>query len=158
MNMTAITSAGGAMPVLGQAATTTAAMRAAAALIDSTGITGLSVTCDDSQITIQVGEHLGDAASRAALVTRLAAAIGTTAVRADSRAGPDAWIRADGAISGLRVWVFTPVGIQHAGALPLACDPAGSTARAATPALPPGWRWLTTLDPVPPPAPGQEAR
>jgi hypothetical protein len=156
MTMTATTtSAGGAVPVLGQIATTTAAMRAAAALIESTAIAGLSVTCDGNQISIQVGEHLGDAASRAALVTRLAAAIGTIAVRADSPAGPCAWVRADGAISGLPVRVFTPVDIQHAGTLPLACDPAGQAAQAATPVLPAGWRWLTSLDPDP--APGQEA-
>lgn len=146
------------MPVLGQIATTTAAMRAAAALIESTGITGLSVTCDDSQISIQVGERLGDAAARAGLVTRLASAIGTTAVRDDSAASPIAWVKADGAISGLPVRVFTAVDIQHAGALPLACDPAGNIARAATPALPPGWRWLTSLDPVPAPSSGQESR
>jgi hypothetical protein len=154
MNMTTAALAG-TVPVLGQIATTTAAMRAAAALIESTGIAGLSVTCDDSQISIQVCEHLGDAACRAALVTRLATAIGTTAVRADSPAGPAAWVRADGAISGLPVRVFTTIDIQHAGTLPLACDPAGNTAQAATPALPAGWRWLTSLDPVPPP--GQEA-
>jgi hypothetical protein len=155
MSMTTTAPAGGAMPVVGQIATTTAAMRAAAALIESTGIAGLSVTCDDSQITIQVGEHLADAASRAALVTRLAAALGTTAVRADSAAGPAAWIRADGAISGLPVRVFTTVDIRHAGALPLACDSAGNTALAATPVLPPGWQWLTSLDPAP--APGRQA-
>jgi hypothetical protein len=155
MNMTPATPAC-AMPVVGQIATTAAAMRAAAALIESTGIAGLSVTCNDTQICVQVCEHLGDAARRAALVTRLAAAIGTTAVRADSAAGPDAWVRADGAIGGLPVRVFTTVGIQHSGALPLACDPAGHAARAATPVLPAGWRWLTSLDPVPAPAPGQE--
>jgi hypothetical protein len=85
---TAITTAGGVVPVLGQAATTTTAMRAAAALIDSTGIAGLSVTCDDSQITIQVGERLGDDARRAALVISLAAAIGTTAVRPSAAPSP----------------------------------------------------------------------
>jgi hypothetical protein len=83
MTMTPATPAGG-MPVVGQIATTAAAMRAAAALIESTGIAGLSVTCDDSQISIQVCEHLGDATCRAALVSHLAAAIGSTAVRADS--------------------------------------------------------------------------
>jgi hypothetical protein len=155
--MTTATPASGAVPVLGQVATTAAAMRAAAALIESAGIAGLSVTCDASQISIQVGEHLGDAARRAALVTRLAAALGTTAVRADSTASPAAWVRADGAISGLRACVFTAVDIQHASALPLACDPAGKAAQAATPALPAGWRWLTSLDPAPAPAPGQEA-
>src|SRR5262245_12749685 len=153
--MTTATAADSAVPVLGQIPTTTAAMRAAAALIESTAIAGLSVTCDDSQISIQVGEHLGDAASRAALVTRLAAALGTTAVRADSPASPLAWVRADGAISGLPARVFTAIDIRHADALPLACDSTGNTAQAATPALPPGWRGLTSLDPAP--APGQEA-
>ncbi len=55
MNMTTAAPAGGAMPVVGQIATTTAAMRAAAALIESTAIAGLSVICDHSQISIQVG-------------------------------------------------------------------------------------------------------
>ena len=64
-------------PVIGQAATTAAAMRAAATLIESTGIAGLSVTCGDAQVSIQVCEDLGDPATRAALVARLAAAIGT---------------------------------------------------------------------------------
>jgi hypothetical protein len=66
-------------------------------------------------------------------------------------------VRADGAIRGLPVRVFTTVDIQHSGALPLACDPVGNAARAATPVLPAGWRWLTSLDPVPAPASGQEA-
>ena len=47
-------------PVIGRVATTAAAMRAAAMLIESAGIAGLSVTCDDDQISIQVCEDLGD--------------------------------------------------------------------------------------------------
>jgi hypothetical protein len=103
------------------------------------------VTCED----------LGDPAARAALVARLAAVIGATAVRADSAGSPLSWVRADGAIGGLRVHAFTPVPVQHAGDLPLACTGTGQVAEAATPSLPPGWRWLTSLDPPPlPQGPG----
>ena len=143
-------------PVIGQAATTAAAMRAAAALIESAGICGLSVTCDSDQVSIQVGEDLGDPAMRAGLVARLAAVIGATAVRADCAASPLSWIRADGALSGLRVRAFTAIPVQHAGDLPLASNDAGQIAQAAAPSLPPGWRWLTSLDPAAP-HPGTEA-
>jgi hypothetical protein len=152
--MTGTTSA---YPVIGQIATTATAMRAAAALIESAGIAGLSVTCGDEQVTIQVGEHLGDPAARAGMVARLAAAIGATAVRADSAASPLSWVRAEGAISGLRVQAYTPIPVQHAGDLPLASNDAGQIAQAATPSLPPGWRWLTSLDPATPHAATQAA-
>ena len=142
-----MTGATSTYPVIGQAATTAAAMRAAATLIESTGIAGLSVTCDDAQVCIQVGEDLGDPAARAGLVARLAAAIGGTAVRADSAGSPFSWVRAEGAIGGLRVHAFPPVPVQHAGDLPLACHDTGQVAEAATPPLPAGWRWLTSLDP-----------
>lgn len=142
------TSTGEILPVVGRPSTTAAAMRAAAAMIESTQITGLSVTCDDNQIAIQVGSHLGDDAGRAGLVARLAAALGTTAVRADSLTGPTAWVRADGSLAGLPTKVFTTVSIQEADGLPLACDNAGNIAQAATPVLPTGWRWLTNLDPT----------
>jgi hypothetical protein len=151
--MTGTTSA---YPVIGQIATTATAMRAAAVLIESAGIAGLSVTCSEEQVSIQVGEHLGDPATRAGLVARLAAVIGATAVRADSATCPISWVRAEGAISGLRVQAFTPIPVQHAGDLPLAGNDAGQIAQAATPSLPPGWRWLTSLDPAPP-HPGTEA-
>lgn len=139
---------GDGLAVVGQPSTTAAAMRAAAALIESTQIVGLSVTCDDDQITIQVASRLGDDACRAALVARLAAELGTTAVRADSDNGPTAWVRADGSVAGLPAKVFTTVSVQHTGGLPLACDSAGNIAQAATPVLPAGWRWLTGLDPA----------
>ena len=151
-----MTGATSTYPVIGQAATTAAAMRAAATLIESTGIAGLSVTCGDAQVSIQVCEDLGDPAARAALVARLAAAIGTTAVRADSAGSPLSWVRAEGAIGGLRVHAFTPVPVQHAGDLPLACTGTGQVAEATTPPLPAGWRWLTSLDPPAIPA-GTEA-
>jgi len=138
-----------AYPVIGQIATTTAAMRAAATVIESTGIAGLSVTCDDEQVIIQVGQHLGAPATRAGLVARLAARIDATVVRADSATSTLSWVRAEGAISGLRVQVFTAIAVQHTGDLPLACDDGDQIAQAATPCLPAGWRWLTDLDPAP---------
>lgn len=142
-----------AYPVIGQIVTTAAAMRAAASLIESAGIAGLSVTCGDEAISVQVSEHLGDPAARAALVARLAAVIGAAPVRADSACGTLSWVKAEGCIGGLRTHVFTPVPVQHADGIPLACDDAGRVAQATTPSLPAGWRWLTGLDP----APGQEA-
>lgn len=137
-----------AYPLIGQIATTTAAMRAAATLIESTQIAGLSVTCDDEQVLIQVGEHLGAPVTRAGLVARLAAALDATVVRADSATSALSWVRAEGAISGLRVRVFTAIAVQHTDDLPLACD-GDQIAQAATPCLPAGWRWLTDLDPAP---------
>jgi hypothetical protein len=138
-----------AYPLIGQIATTTAAMRAAATLIESTQIAGLSVTCDDEQVLIQVGEHLGAPVTRAGLVARLAAALDATVVRADSATSALSWVRAEGAISGLRVRVFTAIAVQHTDDLPLACDDGDQIAQAATPCLPAGWRWLTDLDPAP---------
>jgi non-ribosomal peptide synthetase component F len=58
-------------------------------------------------------------------------------------------VRAEGAISGLRVRVFTAIAVQHTDDLPLACDDGDQIAQAATPCLPAGWRWLTDLDPAP---------
>jgi hypothetical protein len=145
------------LPVIGQIATTATVMRAAADLIEQAGIAGLSVTCEDEQISVQVGEHLGDVATRAVLVARLAAAIGTIPVRADSPAAARSWVRAEASIAGLPVKVFTAIPVQHTGGIPLACDSGGNIALAtgepARRALPPGWRWLTDLDP----APGQVA-
>jgi hypothetical protein len=149
-----------ALPVIGQIATTTTAMRAAAELIESTQIAGLSVTCDDDAISVQVSEHLGDPATRAVLVSRLAAAIGAAPVRADSINRALSWVRAEGCIAGLRVKVFTSIPIQHAGGIPLACDPGGNIAQTTgtgRQTLPAGWRWLTDLDPAAGPTTGQVA-
>ena len=66
--------------------------------------------------------------------------------RADSAGRPVSWVRAEGAIAGLRVRAFTAIPVQHNGDLPLACNDADQIAEAATPSLPAGWRWLTSLD------------
>jgi hypothetical protein len=141
-----------ALPVIGQITTTTTAMRAAADLIESTQIAGLSVTCDDEQISVQVGEHLGDVATRAVLVARLAAAIGAAPVRADSPGTARSWVKAEASIAGLRMKVFTCVPVQHTDGVPLACDSGGNIAQTGgtgRQTLPAGWRWLTDLDPAP---------
>jgi hypothetical protein len=142
--------AAGPYPAVGQTATTAAGMRAAADLIDRSGTTGLSVTCADDRIGIQVTAGSGDAQARAAAVARLAACLGSAAVQEDSPAEGRSWIRAHGTAAGLPVEVFTALTVQEAaecnGQL-LAAAPDGRIAAAMTPErLPRGWRWLTDLD------------
>ena len=83
------------------------ALRAAAVFIEQAGIPGLSLTVDESQITIQVPADLAGPASRTAAVTLLAAAADGRAAR-DTRPGPTrGWIRAEGQIAGHHVRIFT---------------------------------------------------
>jgi len=73
-------------PVAGQPATTAGALRAAADLIERSAITGVSVTCSEGRIHIQVTGHCGDAPARAAVVARLAGYLGSaTAIQEDSQ-------------------------------------------------------------------------
>ena len=145
--------AAGRYPATGQSATTTAAMRAAADLIDRSGIAGLSVTCSGGHISIQVPRSSGNAQSRAATVARLAGYLGSTAVQDDNPAEDYSCIKAHGTVGGLPVDVFTGLTVQDAGTDPggqrllLAADPDGRLAQVVPPArLPDGWRWLTDLD------------
>ena len=145
--------AAGRYPATGQSATTTAAMRAAADLIDRSGIAGLSVTCSGGYISIQVPRSSGNAQSRAATVARLAGYLGSTAVQDDNPAEDYSCIKAHGTAGGLPVDVFTRLAVQDAGTDPggqrllLAADPDGRLAQVVPPArLPDGWRWLTDLD------------
>jgi hypothetical protein len=94
-------------PVHGQPPVTAHAMRVAADLIEISGVTGLSVTCSDDQISIQVCAPAGDADTRAALVARLARLLGGTAARHASPTG-NSWIRAHGVAGTLPVQVYTP--------------------------------------------------
>ena len=85
------------------------ALRAAAAFIEQAGISGLSLTIDSGQITIQVPEHLAGPASRTAAVAVLAAAAGGQAAR-DMRPGRTrGWIFADGQIAGHQARIFTAI-------------------------------------------------
>lgn len=143
----------GRYPATGQPATTTAAMRAAADLIESSGIAGLSITCSGGHISIQVPRSSGNAQSRAATVARLAGYLGGTAVQDDNPAEDYSSIKAHGTAAGLLVDVFTGLTVQDAGTdlagqrLLLAADPDGRVAQVVPPArLQNGWRWLTDLD------------
>ena len=145
--------AAGRYPATGQSATTTAAMRAAADLIDRSGIAGLSVTCSGGHISIQVPRSSGNVQSRAATVARLAGYLGSTAVQDDNPAGDYSCIKAHGTAGGLPVDVFTGLTVQDAGTDPgglrllLAADPDGRLVQVVPPArLSDGWRWLTDLD------------
>jgi len=147
-------------PVAGQPATTAGALRAAADLIERSAITGVSVTCSEGRIHIQVTGHCGDAPARAAVVARLAGYLGSaTAIQEDSQGDGYSCIAASGSAGGLPVGVFTPLTVQHAGTGPdgqrllLAAAPGGRIAQVAPPHhLPAGYRWLTDLDPSPPAA------
>jgi hypothetical protein len=144
-------------PVVGQPATTAGALRAAADLIERSAVTGLSVTCSDGRIQIQVTEHCGDAPARAAVVARLAGCFGSVAVQEDGHAGYSC-ITASGNAGGLRAEIFTPLTVRQAGTGPggevlLAAAPDGRPVQVAPPHdLPVGHRWLTDLDPSPAPA------
>jgi hypothetical protein len=106
--MTVTTAGGGLLPARPLAAHAHA-LRAAASFIEQAGIPGLSLTIDEDQITIQVPVHLAGPASRAAAVTRLAAAAGGHAAP-DPRPGRTrGWIKADGQIAGHHVRIFTAI-------------------------------------------------
>ncbi len=141
-------------PAAGQPATTAGALRAAADLIERGAVTGLSVTCSDGRINIQVTGRCGDAPARAAAVARLAGYLGSsTAIQEDSHRDGYACVAASGSAGGLSVGVFTPLTVQDAGTGPggqrllLAADGDGRVAPVAPPRrLPVGHRWLTDLD------------
>ena len=93
--MTAIPGQGGIIPARPLAAQAHA-LRAAAALIERAGITGLYVVISGDQITIQVPEQA-------------AAVAGGQAVR-DTRPGATrGWVIADGEAAGHAVHIFTPI-------------------------------------------------
>jgi hypothetical protein len=150
---------GSPYPAVGQAPVTAAVIRAAADLVEASGITGLAVTCDDDQVTIQVTDRAGDAAARAGLVARLAVLLGGTPAQNDSPGQGLSWVTAHGVLGAVPAKVFTAIEVTCAedpGAgdrLPLAISPDGQAAAAAGARLPAGWRWLTELDHQP----GQEA-
>ena len=149
-----------AYPATSDCAVTAAAMRAAAAIIEESAVAGLSVTCDSGHISVQVCEHAGDPAGRAAQVALLAQIAGTAAYQHDSRTTAWTQIRACGHARGIPVDVFTTVQVRTrpgaAGAVPLAAGPGGQVSDIPGEQLPAGWRWVTELDPDPA-VTGQEA-
>jgi hypothetical protein len=145
------------IPVSGSAAVTAAAMLDAAALIEQAGIGGLLVSCHHDRVAIQVGQHDGEAAARAGLVTALARMIGASPVQRHSQASAQAWLEAAGHAGNTRIEVWTPLAVRPApgGAGTLALAPGAQVSvLAAGQPLPPGWRWVTELDQA---TDGQEA-
>ena len=130
--------------------------RSAADLIQDSGAAGLHVSCDDVgdvQVMIQVTGRAGDAAARAGLVAALAALMGASPCQSDARSAPSAWLHADGHPGGAPVRVYTPLIVTATAVAGGAPAPLALTADgypAIVPdgqPLPPGWRWVTELDP-----------
>ena len=151
-----------AYPAIGEPAVTAAAMRAAAGLVEESGLAGLSVTCTGEQISVQVCTWAGDPGHRAAQVALLARLAGTRAYQHDSRASAFSQIQACGQAGGIPVTVFTALEVRTrpggAGPVPLAIGPGGQVTAVPGGQLPAGWRWVTDLDDEPAAAaPGPEA-
>jgi hypothetical protein len=138
----------GPYPAVTDCAVTAAAMRAAAAIIEESGLPGLSVTCTSHEITVQVSAEAGPAAERAAQVGQLASIAGTHAYQHDSAFTPWSSVRACGQARGIPVTIFTPLRIRAGGpdADPLAAGPGGQITPVPGGKLPPGWKWVTDLD------------
>lgn len=84
-------------------------IRAAADLVERSGIGGLALCPGQDEIVIQVPQALGDAAARARAVARLAGLTGGTAAP-DPRPGPArGWIRAAGIFAGHPVRIYTAI-------------------------------------------------
>lgn len=133
-------------------AVTAAAMRAAAAIIEESGLPGLSVTCSCREIAVQVSAEAGTAAERAAQVGQLAGIAGTHAYRDDSASSAWSSVRACGQARGIPVTIFTALAVRTggpAGADPLAAGPGGQVVPVPGGKLPCGHRWLTDLDDAP---------
>ncbi|HTQ89711.1 MAG TPA: hypothetical protein VMK84_09480 [Streptosporangiaceae bacterium] len=139
-------------PAITDCAVTAAAMRAAAAIIEESGLPGLSVTCSSREIAVQVSAEAGTAAERAAQVGQLAGIAGTHAYRDDSTAGAWSSVRASGQARGIPVTIYTPLHVRTggpAGDSPLAAGPGGQVVPVPGGKLPRGHRWVTDLDDAP---------
>jgi len=139
-------------PAITDCAVTAAAMRAAAAIIEESGLPGLSVTCSSREIAVQVRAEAGTAAGRAAQVGQLAGIAGTHAYRDDSTASAWSSVRACGQARGIPVTIFTALQVRTggpAGTDPLAAGPGGQIVPVPAGKLPHGWRWVTDLDEAP---------
>lgn len=139
-------------PAITDCAVTAAAMRAAAAIIEESGLPGLLVSCSSHEISVQVSAQAGTAAERAAQVGQLAAIAGTHAYRDDSAASAWSAVRACGQARGIPVIIFTALAVRTggpAGADPLAAGPGGQIVPVPGGQLPHGCRWVTDLDDAP---------
>ena len=138
------------------AAVTAAALLDAAALIEQSGIGGLYVTCYEDRVTISAGDSAGGPGERAAIVAALGALAGAGRCRQrDSLSGsPAAWLTAAGHAGDTIIEISAPLAVRAADGGTLAAGQGGQRAViAAGQQLPPGWRWVTSLDE---PAAGQQ--
>ena len=128
---------------------TVSAMRAAADLIETAGVTGLSVTCSDTAIDIQVSRHAHqDPQARVGVVAALAEVLDGAVTQDDDHHRQACWLRANGQAAGLPVRVWTALQIPADapdGALAQAPDGRVAATGSST-ALPLGWRPITELD------------
>jgi hypothetical protein len=111
--VTSPTTTGGAAIASPDLAEQAHALRHSADLLTEAGLAGLTLTFNDDRITIQVGAELGEPADRTAMVTHLAATVGTRSRRWGGT-GPTAnWLIADGVWAGHPVHIFTAIGDHH---------------------------------------------
>lgn len=137
------------IPVVGGAAATAAALLDAAALIEESGVPGLTVTCYTDRVSILVSTSAGDARHRAAVVAALGELAGAARCRQADATGeqPAAWLDAAGQAGGTVIEITTPLAVRAAPGGTLAAGPGGQQAViAAGQPPPPGWRWVTELD------------
>jgi hypothetical protein len=84
------------------------ALSAAAVLLAAVGDTRrVSVTVEDTDISVQVSRHAGDAAARQAAVAAYARVLRTTVTRRPSPASRDSWCETRGWAGGHPVHVWT---------------------------------------------------
>ena len=83
-------------------------IRAAADLVEQAQIAGLAVWPEPGEIVIQVPEHAGDLAARAAAVAALAALAGTQPAPEHQPGPTRGWIAARGLFAGHPVRIYTP--------------------------------------------------
>jgi hypothetical protein len=89
-------------------------IRSAADLIEQAGIPGLALYPEPGEIVIQVPEASGDAMSRTASVTRLAALAGCEPVPDPQPGRTRGWLNARGTFAGHPVHIFTPLRQEEA--------------------------------------------
>jgi hypothetical protein len=140
------------IPVLDGVSATVAALLDAAALIEESGVPGLTVTCYTGRVSILVSTSAGGARHRAAAVTALGGLAGAAQCRQADLAGerPGSWLEAAGQAGGTVIEVSTPLAVRAVPGGTLAAGPDGQQAViAAGQQPPPGWRWVTELDDEP---------
>jgi hypothetical protein len=92
-----------------------ASLLAAAALLAAAGdARHVSVTVDDTDISVQVSQHAGDPTARAAAVAAYAQVLHTTVAVRPSPTSPDCWVETRGDIGGHPVHVWTLIRGQEA--------------------------------------------